>query len=92
MTLATVSSMVISLEDFNPPLNRIEAAVPGYWTVEELANELGTSTRKVLYDITVKGKSGIGHKFQKHRKLGPYYLIPDDEAIPYLFQQLKQKF
>ena len=46
-------SMVITPDSFDQPLKRTEAAVPGYWTVEELAAELGVSTRYVHYLVAV---------------------------------------
>ena len=43
MTLTLSQAIEIKPEDFEPPLKRKEALVPYYWTVEELAEELGIS-------------------------------------------------
>lgn len=51
MTLALPHPMTIKPEDFEPPLKRKEPSVPYYWTVEELAEELGVTTRYVQYLI-----------------------------------------
>jgi transcriptional antiterminator len=91
MTLALPNPMIIKPEDFEPPLKRKEPTVPGYWTVEEIAQELGVSTRKVLYDITGNVKLRIHPKFKRAYKLGPYYLIHENEALEYLWSQDKSK-
>lgn len=38
-------------KEIDPPLKRGEPAIPHYWTVEELAAELGVTESKVQYDI-----------------------------------------
>jgi hypothetical protein len=91
MTQTLSQSLEIQPDDFNPPLKRKEPAVPGYWTVEEIAEELGVSTRKVLYDITGNVKLRVRPKFKMAYKLGPYYLIPDNEAFEYLWKQHQSK-
>ncbi|PSF30605.1 DNA-binding protein [Aphanothece hegewaldii CCALA 016] len=87
MTLALTHPMTIKPEDFEPPLKRKEAAVPSYWTVEELAEELDVSMRKVLYDITGNAKLRVRPKLKIFYKLGANYLIPEVEAIEYLWNQ-----
>ena len=59
MTLTLSQAIEIKPEDFEPPLKRKEALVPYYWTVEELAEELGISVRKVQMDITGYEKLGV---------------------------------
>ena len=91
MNPALSQAIEIKPEDFEPPLKRESASVPGYWTVEEMAEELGVSTRKVLYDITGNVKLRVRPKFKMAYKLGPYYLIPDNEAFEYLWKQHQSK-
>jgi transcriptional antiterminator len=94
MTLALPHPMIIKPEDFEPPLKREKPSVPGYWTVEELAEELDVSMRKVLYDITGNVKLRVRPKLKVFYKLGANYLIPEVEAIEYLWnqRQTRKKF
>jgi hypothetical protein len=90
MTLALSNPMIIKPEDFEPPLKRKEPTVPGYWTVEELSEELGVSIRKVQMDIKGNEKPKVQIKL-KALKVGPIFLIPDQNAIEYIQQQRKSK-
>ncbi len=86
MTLATVSNMVLSPDDFNPPLKRTEVAVPYYWTVEELAAELGMSKRYVISLINGDPRKKDPLPQLKAHKVGAILLIPDIEALTYLWK------
>jgi hypothetical protein len=73
----------ITEKNFNPPLKRKEAAVPGYWTLEEIATEIGMTSRKVQYDVL--GRPQIGHKpFLKAYKVAKVLLVPDKDAMEYI--------
>lgn len=70
-------------EDFDPPLKRQEASVPGYWTLDELAAELSVSLRKVQYDVT--GRPAVNQKPSlKAYKAGPTFLVADADALEYI--------
>lgn len=71
----------LTYDDFDPPLKREEAAIPGYWTVEELANELGVGVRKVQHDISGDRKTHL--KAYRHAKS---YLVPEQDALQYIWK------
>jgi hypothetical protein len=71
-------------KDFLPPFKRQEAAVPGYWTIDELAAELQVTVRKVQYDIKAKQGTRI-------YKAGRTLLLSDTDALAYLWQQRHKK-
>lgn len=72
--------------DFDPPLKRKEPSVPGYWTVEELATELGVSERYVQYLIKGNPKAHIRIRLKAY-KAGPTFLVSDAEALAYLWEK-----
>jgi hypothetical protein len=77
-------------EDFDPPLKRKEPTVPGYWTLEEIAAEIGFGARKVQYDVT--GRADINLKPSlKAYKAGLTFLVPDDEALAYIQKYRNRK-
>jgi hypothetical protein len=80
----------IQPDNFNPPLKRKEPAVPGYWTVDELAEELSASIRKVQFDITGHEKLRVKAKLNAI-KVGSVFLIPDLDALEYIQTQRKKK-
>jgi hypothetical protein len=90
MTLTLSQSLELQPDNFNPPLKRKEPAVPYYWTVDELAEELGVSARKVQMDITGYEKLGIQAKL-KAIKVGSFFLITEQDALKYIQQQRKPK-
>jgi hypothetical protein len=90
MTLALSNEMTPAPEDFEPPLKRKEPLVPYYWTVDELADELGVSARKVQMDITGYEKLKIQAKL-KAIKAGSFFLIAEQDALKYIQQQRKPK-
>ena len=90
MTPAFSQAIEIKPEHFDPPLKRKEATVPYYWTVDELAEELGVSTRKVQMDITGYEKLGVQAKL-KAIKAGSFFLITEQDALKYIQQQRKPK-
>lgn len=71
----------LTSSDFDPPLKREKPLIPHYWTVDELANELGVTIRKVQYDITGNTKTLLFAY-----RIGKIYLIPEDEALKYLWK------
>jgi hypothetical protein len=78
----------IAEKDFNPPLKRKEAAVPGYWTLDEIANELGCSTRKIHYDITGRAQGNRPPSLKAY-KAGSNFLIADEDAFRYINKNRK---
>jgi predicted transcriptional regulator len=84
MNPALSQAIEIKPEDFEPPLKRKEPAVPGYWTVEELAEELGVTVRYVQYLIKGDPKRGVRIRLKAY-KAGPTFLISDTEALEYLW-------
>ena len=90
MTLTLSQAIEIKPEDFEPPLQREKAMVPGYWTVDELAEELEASSRKVQFDITGHEKLRVKAKLNA-LKVGSVFLIPDADALEYIQQQRKKK-
>ena len=92
MTVALPDKMTIKPEDFEPPLKRKETAVPGYWTVDEMAEELGVSTRYVHYLIKGDLKRRIRIRLKAYNA-GKSLLIADQDALQYLWEvrQAKRK-
>jgi hypothetical protein len=73
----------ITDKDFNPPLKRQKAAVPGYWTLDEIATEIGMTSRKVQYDVL--GRPQRGQKASlKAYKVASVLLVPDQDALEYI--------
>jgi hypothetical protein len=78
----------IAEKDFNPPLKRVEAAVPGYWTLDEIISELGCSLRKVQYDITGRPEKRR-EPILKAYKAGSNFIVADCDALVYIKNQRK---
>ncbi len=74
MLAANPKPAILTEKDCDPPLKRKEAAVLGYWTLDELATELALTVRKVQYDV--KDNSNI-----KVYKAGKTYLLNDFDAL-----------
>ncbi len=70
-------------EDFDPPLKRKEPTVPFYWTLDEIATELGCTTRKVLYDVTGRPQRNRP-AILKAYKVGSSLLVPEQDALSYI--------
>jgi predicted transcriptional regulator len=85
MTLSLSQEITIKAEDFNPPLKRKEAAVPGYWTVDELAEELGVTTRYINYLIKGNDKARVKARLKAY-KTRSTYLVADPDALDYLWK------
>jgi len=83
MTPTLSQAIEIKPEDFEPPLKRKEAAVPGYWTVDELAEELGVSVRYVHYLIKGNPKRRMYPQFKAYNA-GTNLLVADADALPYI--------
>ena len=83
MTLTLSQAIEIKPDDFNPPLKRKQPAVPGYWTLKELAEELGISKRYVYYLITGNPKTRLPPQLQAYRA-DSAYLIAEQDALAYI--------
>ena len=84
MLATELKSTTLTEKDFFPSLKRQEPAVPGYWTIDELAAELQVTVRKVQYDIKAKQGTRI-------YKAGRTLLLNDVDALAYLWQQRHRK-
>ncbi|PSF30995.1 DNA-binding protein [Aphanothece hegewaldii CCALA 016] len=82
-SLATPEPMVLRPSDFDPPLKRKEPTIPGYWTIEEIANEIGVTPRRVRYDITGRPESNIEPSLDAYR-IGKSLLVADPNALEYI--------
>jgi hypothetical protein len=83
LTLEQPKQVSHKLEDFDPPLKRKKATVPYYWTLDEIASELGCSIRKVQYAVT--GRADIKQPpLLEAYKAGPTFLVPDNSALEYI--------
>jgi hypothetical protein len=80
---ATTKQKRLRSEDFDPPLKRKKPNVPGYWTIDEIAEELGVTSRRVRYDITGLPSRKIEPNLKAY-KAGPLFLVSDDEALHYI--------
>ena len=89
-SLATSENITLSPSDFDPPLKRKEVSVPGYWTLDELAAELGVSLRKVRYDVTGRPE-GNKQPSLKAYKAGPTFLVADADAFEYIKKYRERK-
>jgi hypothetical protein len=89
-SLATSEPMVLRPEDFNPPLQRKEPSLPGYWTLEEIAAELGISTRRVGYDITGYPEKNI-QPILKAFRVGRILFVTDKDALEYIKRYRERK-
>ena len=72
----------LAAEDFVPPLNRGEAEIPHYWTVQELSLVTGRSVRSIYYDI--KGRTAQKGRNEQPPTLAARfsngaYFVPDYE-------------
>jgi hypothetical protein len=88
--LATTELIILRPSDFDPPLKRIEPTVPGYWTIDEIAAELGVTGRKVRYDITGYPEQNIKPNLKAY-KAGRLFLVPDHAALEYIQRNQKRK-
>jgi hypothetical protein len=90
MTLTLSQPLEIQPDDFNPPLKRKEPAVPGYWTVEEIAEELGVTTRYVQYLIKGDPKKRTHPRLNAY-KAGPTFLVAENDALSYFWKVRQSK-
>jgi hypothetical protein len=75
--------MALHPSDFDPPLKRKEPKLPGYWTLEEIATEIGMTSRKVQYDVL--GRPAIKLKPNlKGYLVAKVLLVPDEDALAYI--------
>lgn len=88
--LATNEPMVRNPSDFDPPLQRKEPSLPGYWTLEEIAAELDISTRRVGYDVTGRPEKKIQPNL-KAFKVGRILFVTDEDALEYIKRYRERK-
>lgn len=72
-----------SAENSSQVLSRSDATLPGYWTTEELAREIGVGHRTILNDINGRpdrNQPAILRAYQH----GKYFYIADRDAVPYI--------
>ncbi|EAM48940.1 DNA-binding protein (plasmid) [Crocosphaera watsonii WH 8501] len=89
-SLATSEYNVLRPEDFEPPLKRKEPTIPGYWTLEEIAAEIGMTSRKVQYDVLGRPKSGMKPSLKGY-KVAKVLLVPDPDALEYIKKYRNRK-
>ena len=89
-SLSTPEPMVLHPQDFDPPLKRKEPTIPGYWTIEEIAAEVGVSVRKVQYDVKGNPQRNKPPRLKAY-KAGISFLVPDADALEYIWQYREQK-
>ncbi len=80
----------VSPKDFDPPLKRKEATIPGYWTLEEIAAEIGMTSRKVQYDVLGRPESGMKPSLKGY-KVAKVLLVPDPDALEYIKKYRNRK-
>ncbi|MDV3003040.1 MAG: hypothetical protein N5P05_004695 (plasmid) [Chroococcopsis gigantea SAG 12.99] len=90
LTVDKSKRIPLTPDDFDPPLKRKEPTVPGYWLVDEIAAEIGCSTRKVMYDITGRPDQNRP-SILKGYKAGTALLVPDAHALPYILEHRAKK-
>jgi len=73
----------ITEKNFNLPLKGQQTAVPGYWTLEEIATEIGMTSRKVRYDILGRPEIGLEPSLKAY-KVSKLFLVPDSAAREYI--------
>jgi len=77
-------------KDFDPPLKRGKCMLPGYWTIEEIANELDVTPRRVCYDVTGLPSRNIQPNLQVYQ-IGRFFLVSDENALDYIQRFRNQK-
>ena len=82
-SLTTSETNILRREDFDPPLKRKEATIPGYWTLEEIAAEIGMSSRRVRYDITGYPARKIEPNLKAY-KAKALFVVADADALAYI--------
>jgi hypothetical protein len=89
-SLTTPEPMVLRPENFDPPLKRKEPTVPGYWTLEEIAAEIGMTSRKVQYDVLGRPEIGLKPSLKAY-KVAKVLLVPDKDALEYIQRYRNRK-
>ena len=84
-SLTTLENNILCPEDFDPPLKRKEPSVPYYWTVDEIAEELGVTVRKVQYDVKGNPQRNSPPRLKAY-KAGIVFLVPESDALEYIWQ------
>ena len=88
--LATPEPMVLLPSDFEEPLQRKEPSLPGYWTLEEIADEIGLSSRTVGYDVTGRPEKNIQPNLKAFR-VGRILFVTDEDALDYIKRYRERK-
>lgn len=83
MLATELKNATLTEKDFDPPLKRNRCIVPGYWTIEEIANELDVTTRRVRYDVTGLPARKIEPNLEAYQ-IGRYFLVSDENALDYI--------
>ncbi|MDV3002645.1 MAG: hypothetical protein N5P05_004300 (plasmid) [Chroococcopsis gigantea SAG 12.99] len=90
LTINKSDPISLTPSDFDPPLKREKPTVPGYWLVDEIAMELGCSTRKIMYDITGRPEYKRPPILTAY-KAGPTFLVPENDALVYIKEKRLKK-
>ena len=88
-SLTISENIILSPSDFDPPLKRKEATIPGYWTIEEIANEIGVTPRRIRYDITGRPETNLKPSLEAYR-IGKSLLIAEQNALEYIQRRRKR--
>ena len=89
-SLTTSENNILRPEDFDPPLKRKKPSVPYYWTVDELAAELGVTERKVQYDAKGQPEKNIPPKLKAY-KARKTILVPEADALEYIWEYRQRR-
>ncbi len=89
-SLTTSENNILRPEDFDPPLKRKEATIPGYWTLEEISGEIGMTSRKIQYDILGRPAVGLEPSLKGY-KVAQVFLVPDADALEYIQKYRNRK-
>ncbi|MGK7915056.1 MAG: hypothetical protein AB4038_05835 [Prochloraceae cyanobacterium] len=82
----STNQVTLKPSDFDPPLKRKEPTVPGYWTLEEIAAEIGMTPRKIRYDVTGRPEHNLAPSLKAY-KVGKSLLVSEADALEYIFKQ-----
>ena len=90
-SLTTSENNILRPEDFDPPLKRKEPSVPYYWSVGEIATEVGVTPRRIQYEI--KGNPRLKDKSPRLKayKIGAVLLVPDADALEFIWNYRQRK-
>lgn len=90
LTVKKPNQVSFKPEDFDPPLKRKKPTIPDYWTLEEISQEIGLSTRKVNYDIVGRPELRLEPSLKAYR-VGKILLVRDEDALEYIYRLRETK-